>query len=345
VCGNVLEAVEGACPAAFRRGHTLVAGSEGGVLYVFGGQTLAQVVGGDTRPRNDLWAVDVLSGEWNELYLDWRETTANWTLDCTAYAAAAAAPVAPRSSHIMASVPGTREIVFAGGQCGSSVMDDLWTFQTQSRTWTRLATHTTQLARSSGVVWNNTLFLFGGINASTDECTNRLLAVPLKGPAAGVPVEITPAAADDSWPQPRAMHTATVFNGTMVVFGGTNSTTALNDLWTFDFASRRWTRVENSGSDAWPAGRFAHAAALCDAEASGVGNPILAVQGGMRSSSQVFSDLYTFDFVTQTWSFRTNEGRTRAFAGIACISSRVWVFGGTDMQYSVFNDLVSFLLT
>lgn len=44
-----------------------------------------------------------------------------------------------------------------------------------------------------------------------------------------------------SKPAARYLHTAVVIKDAMVIFGG--SETALGDVWSFDFKSRRWTQL------------------------------------------------------------------------------------------------------
>ena len=44
-----------------------------------------------------------------------------------------------------------------------------------------------------------------------------------------------------SKPAARYLHTAVVIKDAMVIFGGSES--ALGDVWSFDFKSRRWTQL------------------------------------------------------------------------------------------------------
>ncbi len=50
-------------------------------------------------------------------------------------------------------------------------------------------------------------------------------------------------------------HTAVIFQGSMVVFGGWDGVATLNDLFAFDFESQSWREIETHGE---VKGRYRH---------------------------------------------------------------------------------------
>jgi hypothetical protein len=100
------------------------------------------------------------------------------------------------------------------------------------------------------------------------------------------PTGETPAARED--------HTWTVAGdgGTAYLFGGRDGGRAFDDLWAFDLATDRWTRV--SATEPGPEARFGHEAAWIP----GRGLAVFAGQVGTR----FFDDLWLFDPASASWS-------------------------------------------
>lgn len=136
-------------------------------------------------------------------------------------------------------------------------------------------------------------------------------------------------------PQPRWRHSASVWQGKIVVFGGYFSNTArYNDVWMFDPATLTWeclhegTSIRKKGcvcaciarhclapppAHAWrcseplPQPRGAHSASV-------VGNRLIvfAGYGGSGFSRKDFNDLYAFDLVERQWEKIAAKGTVPA---------------------------------
>lgn len=125
-------------------------------------------------------------------------------------------------------------------------------------------------------------------------------------------------------PTPREDHTWTVdaASGTAWLFGGRDRGTVFGDLWSYDLASDRWTRVEPSG-DA-PAARFGHTGTWVD----GVG---LVVWSG-QSGADFFGDIHAYDPATNRWTRLPDAGaapeaRYGSCAGLGP-DGRLWISHG-----------------
>eukprot|EP00965_Chrysotila_dentata_P208546 6184758-Pleurochrysis_carterae.AAC.1 len=67
----------------------------------------------------------------------------------------------------------------------------------------------------------------------------------------------------DLWPPARVFHTSTVVSDAILLFGGVNDQgDVLNDLWSFDLPTRRWSLLKPLGTDSISAslGRTRHSA-------------------------------------------------------------------------------------
>jgi fibronectin type 3 domain-containing protein len=100
------------------------------------------------------------------------------------------------------------------------------------------------------VAYNGKIYLFGG-GSSTSlgktsgqnnvcEVLNDLWAYNIDDFWERIPKEDTPPT--------RKGHSANVWNGKMVVYGGENSTGTLNDLWTYDFSTMEWAQLTVGGN-------------------------------------------------------------------------------------------------
>jgi hypothetical protein len=134
-------------------------------------------------------------------------------------------------------------------------------------------------------------------------------------------LQISPAAED---PAPREDHTWTVdpASGTAWLFGGRDRGTLFDDLWSFDLAAERWTRVKPSG-DA-PAARFGHTGTWVD----GVGLVVWSGQAG----SDFFADLSAYDPVSNRWTRLPGAGAVPEARYGSCAAlgpdGRLWVSHG-----------------
>ena len=90
---------------------------------------------------------------------------------------------------------------------------------------------------------------------------------------------------EETVPRPRRAHTTVLYKNKLVVFGGGNGATALNDVWLLDVSippeRMRWVQMKTTGVKPTPRGY--HTANL-------VGNMMIVVGGS--DGRQTFSDIY-----------------------------------------------------
>lgn len=183
--------------------------------------------------------------------------------------------------------------------------------------------------------------ILASIALAVAACSDGLLVSPSPPPPAVSPASSpTPAATVSpsespslSWtlistggdtPAPREDHTWTVdpASGTAWLFGGRDRGTVFDDLWSYDLAADRWTRVEPSG-DA-PAARFGHTGTWVD----GVG---LVVWSG-QSGGDFFADIHVYDPATNRWMRLPDAGAVPAARYGSCAAlgpdRRLWISHG-----------------
>lgn len=107
----------------------------------------------------------------------------------------------------------------------------------------------------------------------------------------------------------RQYATATSFNGKGYVFGGSNNSNSLNDLWQYDPSTDTWTELSN----------------LPDLGRGGCSSFILNNQwyiiGGKIESGAVINEVWAFNFLTETWIQKSNIPNMGTWRGIAFSSS------------------------
>jgi len=157
----------------------------------------------------------------------------------------------------------------------------------------------------------------------------------------------------DSWiqssapllpPTARESHTAVLnfINNTMIVFGGKDSTGALNDISSFDIANQLWTtNVPALGT--WPRPRFSHSAVVSLTDK-------MVIFGGKNTSEYYFDDLLVLDLVQNVWlpivvSGTPPSPRCGHTAVLDPFTNQMVVFGGLDAFGSYLQDLYFFDLT
>jgi N-acetylneuraminic acid mutarotase len=97
----------------------------------------------------------------------------------------------------------------------------------------------------------------------------------------------------DRMPEPRSGHGATVYKGTMFVFGGkTENNRKLNDLWAFNISSNSWSEVELT-DDICPTVRSGHTLVT-------YGDQLLLF-GGIYEVTKELNDIYAFVPSLRRW--------------------------------------------
>jgi len=218
-------------PPAPRSGQAAVYDPVRHRLLVFGGTTISGQVG-------DAWALS-LSGTptWSQLF--------------------PTSGPSPRYGHAAIYDPVRDRVVVFGGNTGSAKLNDVWVLPltTFPLGWSQLApagdTPTTRWG-STGIYdpVDDRMIVFGGVQLATG--FNDVWALSL----GGAPVW-TPLAPTGTLPGGRWTHAAAYdpLRGRLLVFGGYNGTTYLNDVWALTLgASPAWAPVAAGGTP--PAARW-----------------------------------------------------------------------------------------
>jgi N-acetylneuraminic acid mutarotase len=295
-------------PAA-RYGHTMVTISN--TVYLFGGeaQTASCTHTLPSRPSdgllNDLWLYETESNEWQQI----EEPN----------------PPPARKNHGAAVFNGKMYIFYGEGASGK--LFDIWEYNPAAKTWTQMPSNgaytPTKCSHPTVVTIGDRIYLFGGKTA------------------AGYPTNANAYAynpQDGYWDKnaqhpegARYGHGGANVNNKLVVYGGTDGNTRLDDVWQYDPTANQWTQVpfilagltgaQTRSAAAMPAGRAFHAAVA-------EGNKMW-VLGGMNQSGTDLSEVIEFDFGSGTWTTRVPLPGARSDHAAALLpSSRILVFGG-----------------
>jgi len=239
--------------------HGMAYDSAAGVSVLFGGFD-------GTRCQNDTWTYNLSNNSW-------------------AQSAPAQSPPA-RESPAMAFDSRSGVVVLFGGDNGSNALNDTWTYDTSSDTWTKknpASPPAAQMSESYEMVFSDAdreMVLFGGGNQTwTYNVSSNVWARM---------------AADPS-PPGRQYHSLAYDSARQVVvlFGGAAGGTARNDTWTYSVAQNLWANVTPAGS---PRPRTGHGMAY-DSSAGK-----LVVFSGYDEYGLILNDTWTFDAATSAWS-------------------------------------------
>ncbi|XP_032242533.1 uncharacterized protein LOC5516806 isoform X1 [Nematostella vectensis] len=184
------------------------------------------------------------------------------------------------------------KLIIFGGEFTSSTETPLWMFDTTSLSWSRSFQRGPVNRKShSAVVCGDCLFIFGGY-IDIRGATNELWKYDI-----GTDKWSRERSRSSQWPSPRYSHSAAVFDKSMVVFGGLEELQCKNDLWLWNIAAKKWTRIKAKGS---PPPIFGHTAAK-------VGDGML-VFGGESTDGTLYNHLWRFDFDLRSWTAISTRG-------------------------------------
>ncbi len=284
-----------------------------GKYMIFGGFR------GET-PLNDLFIVDAKSTEW-----------------ITTPIAAKNPPAARSRGNMVYNALTSVAYVYGGRASGSALSDDdLHVLDMATSTWSKLTVDPRPRALvGSSMVWSQDCacgYLFGGGSSTL------LLAETWRFDTAPTPrftkLE-TPSAPsprnDSTWVVVPGERRALLFAGSK----GVQSGTFMNDLWSFDFQTEKWSPVETKGT-APPARRGAFA--TLDRTRKRM------IIGLGESKSGSLDDLASFEIATSTWSalpyvWDRKKDSDRVFPlSLQGATHDGWLAGGLDQNFGGTSD-------
>ena len=132
-------------------------------------------------------------------------------------------------------------------------------------------------------------------------------------------------------PPVRTEHSMVEMQGSLIVFGGRQGLSCLNDVWEFKTELDLWEQHAANGNTDGPLARYAHSAVSIAGE--------MFVFGGQDANEQKRNDLWKWDF--SGWSELSLSSRPSPRAGhrVARIGFSMFLFGGRDSSDSLLNDL------
>jgi len=308
--------------------------------------------------------------------VDHRRILRRWlecsSVDARAAHAAQLAGLVPGARFLHRSLRlGARMLVF-GGKSATEYFDECWSLDLETLQWARLgsdaATRTPEPRCAASLTYvNGCVLIFGG-RSQTDRFLAdvwRLELVDGTGPTSPPMVRWTQLAdaETDGAPAGRWAHGAVAMHGWLVVFGGSNLESTLNDLWLFDPSRHAWvecagaldddsgatTREGADGATSWvrPCARGGHSM-VCIREDE-------AVLFGGNDMVSTFSDVWllrltatprsgqaptTVPRAQWTRLVKASESAPPARVGHAMVAfeDRVVVLGGRNFLQSSFDE-------
>ncbi|KAH7345779.1 galactose oxidase [Rhizoctonia solani] len=238
-------------------------------------------------------------------------------------------------AHSMTRVEST--IWIFGGTDESDSRDDVYTLDTETFVWGKPKTTGDQppasRAHTATLVHDRYIFIVGGgqdfVYYDTvhifDTLTHKWSKPDIQGER----------------PMARRAHTACLYNGRLVIFGGGNGTVALNDVWAMDitvpFDKLRWEQIKPQGSGPLPRPRGYHTSNL-------VGNVMVIVGGS--DGRDCYEDIWVMDLDSGLWKeVLTDEKYPCMFHTSTQVGSYLFILGGHSGQMFMSNLILFNLVT
>eukprot|EP00760_Papus_ankaliazontas_P012329 PhM_4_TR15252/c0_g1_i2/m.54608 len=186
---------------------------------------------------------------------------------------------APRAHHSMVSI-GTHALVF-GGYDGTTVFNDLWSFDKISHAWKHIkASGPVGRYAHSAVPFGDRMIIFGGFdgNAAHNDVWSFVYhrSVWRQEKSTDPPPE-------------RHQHCAVVHEDNMIVLGGTAGEMEFDEVWSYSINKGTWTLLSSGSGPKFALGG-----------ASLLGSRII-VSGGMEGAI-IHDAIWQFDLVTDKWT-------------------------------------------
>ncbi|MCP4583387.1 MAG: hypothetical protein GY839_17400, partial [candidate division Zixibacteria bacterium] len=252
-------------------------------------------------------------------------------------------PLPPsRSGHsAINDLAGDRMIIFGGMADTYGIeRDDMWAMDNNTFVWSELeASNDGPVGlRDHAAIYdpvNNSMIFFGGVYNS-GAITDDVWILDL-----GTLVWTQQIADTETWPIPRFNCYGVYSQNTneMVVFGGRNLSSRLDDLWALDLTTYTWRQIPYL--PLWPSPREGAPMVM-------IGPDDFLMFGGYDPAVSHYNDIWTFDLALNQWTEYDPpdplpEGRRRCSLAYDTVNNRVLIHGGTPLDYlGAFEDLWQF---
>jgi len=264
-------------------------------LFIYGGHTTRGTSNLISNVKGDMFVYDFVTKQWEEIAHDIGGKTEH---KCVVYNDA---------------------LWFVGGYNGHSYTNDLRLFEPRSRTSTVVPVTGRPFSPRSAltaVVFQNQMYTFGGWNGFSKQWYNDLYCFNFDTK------QWREVAATGDLPCHRTSHSAVVWNNKMYVFAGFSGENYLNDLHEFDFATETWRDVTNETKGTKPSPRSRFCAVVHE--------DTMYLLGGWNKVNY-FEDLFSYNFVTKTWTEITSPHfniPSLSQYSISVHQDKLYVFGG-----------------
>ncbi|EGG13465.1 hypothetical protein DFA_11226 [Cavenderia fasciculata] len=251
-----------------------------------------------------------------------------------------------RWGHVAITTPYNTMYVF-GGTDGTKIYNDIYKYNMVSDRWEQIKVSGIPPAARfghSGVMYpitNEFIFFGGAIGADGLGKTNELVRFNFETNTWAVPSK--PAGSAQAQPPFLVGHSAVMtLTNQMVVFGGVDSTgRATNGTFFYDAVMDQWldVQINYTVSIKVPA-RAYHATAITALHQ-------MIVFGGVDSSNKGTSDIFKYDFTSQSWSqiLAAGDGPQTSLYGLSAtvtLLNTIMIFGGQSSDTSFYNDIFKY---
>jgi N-acetylneuraminic acid mutarotase len=222
---------------------------------------------------------------------------------------------APRGDHV-AAWTGSRMVVWGGRSLGQ-FFNSGGIYNPSIDQWNSLLPSPLTARYGATAIWTGSrLVVWGGTDATGVTASGA--ALPIDATGAAQPWQLMNATAG---PSPRAGHVAVWTGQRMLVWGGKNSSTTLDDGAAFDPVANSWTPLSSDGG---PSPRSGHVAVWTREE--------MVIFGGEDASSRALSTAAAYNPTLDKWRTLKSaaSGGARSGAAAAFTGSDLVVFGGRN---------------
>ena len=152
------------------------------------------------------------------------------------------------------------------------------------------------LSNHSGIVHGDKMYLFGGSKDSGDS-NDVMYALDLQK----YRWEVVEQSAEV--PSTRDEHSTSLYENTMIIFGGFEAGERVNTIFKFHFAAKKWEQVR--AKSPLPEPRAGHSSVIY--------KDTLVIFGGKNVENEKLNDVWAFSFTTLTWTqYQKNESKEGA---------------------------------